>query len=284
MKEERVNWSEETLSIDEEALRTTLIDSGRLPRHVAVIMDGNGRWARERKRPRIEGHREGMESVRAVVKACSQLGVRYLTLYAFSTENWKRPAAEVRFLMSLLETYLRKEIDELDANDVRIQTIGKTNALPRNVQRVLEDAIERTKDNQGLTLTLALSYGARQDITRAVQMIALDVRRGKISPEDLTEQGIAQHLQTAFMPDPDLVVRTSGEMRLSNFLLWEAAYAEIYVTEQLWPDFRKPELYRALAEFACRERRFGKTSDQLTADEAPSTDRSTLQRILHAFR
>ncbi len=279
-----MNWTEESLSLEEQALRSTLIESGRLPRHVAIIMDGNGRWAQERMRPRIEGHRVGMDSVRDAVKTCSQVGVKYLTLYAFSTENWKRPAAEVRFLMSLLETYLRKELEELHANDVRIRTVGKTNALPKNVQRVLEGAIQQTKDNRGLTLTLALSYGARQDITRAVQMIALDVRSGKMSPEDLTEQAIAERLQTAFMPDPDLVVRTSGEMRLSNFLLWEAAYAEIYVTEQLWPDFRRPDLYRALADFACRERRFGKTSAQLAADQPPSTDRSTLQRILDAIR
>lgn len=277
-----MKWSQQDLSGDEEALRATLADSGRLPRHVAIIMDGNGRWAQLRRRPRIEGHREGMESVRDAVKTSSQLGISHLTLYAFSTENWKRPAGEVRFLMSLLETYLRKELAELHANDVRIRTIGKTNALPRSVQHVLEEAMEQTSANTGLTLTLALSYGGRQDIARAVQMIAFDVRRGKLSPEDLTEEAIASRLQTASMPDPDLVIRTSGEMRLSNFLLWEAAYAEIYVTEQLWPDFRRSEFMHAIADFACRERRFGKTSAQLA--EAPSPDMSTLQRILHAFR
>lgn len=277
-----MKWSQQDLSNDEEALRATLVASGRLPRHVAIIMDGNGRWAQQLHRPRIEGHREGMESVRDAVKCSSQLGISYLTLYAFSTENWKRPAAEVRFLMGLLETYLRKELAELHANDVRIRTIGKTNALPKSVQRVLEDAIQQTASNTGLTLTLALSYGGRQDIARAVQMIAFDVRRGKLSPEDLTEQAIASHLQTSFMPDPDLVIRTSGEMRLSNFLLWEAAYAEIYVTEQLWPEFRRSQFMQAVADFACRERRFGKTSAQLAS--APSPDMSTLQRILHVFR
>jgi undecaprenyl diphosphate synthase len=249
-----------------------------------MIMDGNGRWAQSKSRPRIDGHREGMESVRAMVKASSQLGIRYLTLYAFSMENWKRPVAEVRFLMGLLESYLRKELAELHENNVRITTIGKTNALPKNVKRVLEDAIQQTAENTGLTLTLALSYGARQDITRAVQMVALDVRSGKISPEDLTEEAIQDRLHTAGMPDPDLVIRTSGEMRLSNFLLWEAAYAEIYVTECSWPEFRRQQYYRALAEYACRERRFGKTSAQIADTEEPQNDRSTLQRILHAFR
>lgn len=247
-------------------------------------MDGNGRWAQQRSRQRIDGHREGMESVREIVKASSQLGVRYLTLYAFSMENWKRPVAEVNFLMGLLETYLRKELAELHKNNVRVSTVGKTNALPKAVQRVLEEAIQETKENTGLTLTLALSYGARQDITRAVQLIALDVRSGKISPEDLTEKAIEDRLHTAGMPDPDLVIRTSGEMRLSNFLLWEAAYAEIYVTDCNWPEFRRQELYRALAEYACRERRFGKTSAQVADKEAPNNDRTTLQKILHAFR
>lgn len=278
------SWNSEILSADETALRTTLAESGRLPRHVAVIMDGNGRWAQERRRPRIDGHREGMESVRDIVKVSSQLGVKYLTLYAFSMENWKRPSAEVRFLMTLLETYLRKEVAELHANNVRIRTIGKTNALPKSVQKTLTEAMELTADNDGLTLTLALSYGARWDILRAMQVVALDVRRGKISPEDLTEEAIAERLQTAYMPDPDLVIRTSGEMRLSNFLLWEAAYAEIYVTETFWPEFRRADYYKALTSYACRERRFGKTSAQVQTEDQPPTDRSTLERILNAFR
>ena len=283
-KEERVSWSKETLSVDEQSIRETLHKSGRLPKHVAIIMDGNGRWAQEQHLPRIEGHREGMESVRDVVKASSQLGVRHLTLYAFSMENWKRPAAEVRFLMSLLESYLRRELAELHENDVRIKTIGKTNALPKNVQRVLQESMEKTSENKGLELTLALSYGARYDITRAVQMIALDVRRGKMSPEDLTEEAIAERLDTASMPDPDLVIRTSGEMRLSNFLLWESAYAEIYVTDKLWPEFRRKDYLCAMADYACRERRFGKTSEQLDAANREVADRSTLQRIMDALR
>jgi undecaprenyl diphosphate synthase len=245
-------------------------------------MDGNGRWAELRSMPRFEGHRAGMESVRSVVKACSQVGVQYLTLYAFSIENWKRPAPEVRFLMSLLESYLRKELDELHANNVRIRTIGKTNALPRGVEKVLQKAIDKTAENDGLTLTLALSYGSRWDIQRAMQVIALDVRRGKLSPEDLSEETIKEYLQTAYMPDPDLIIRTSGEIRLSNFLLWEAAYAELYVTEMLWPDFRDVDLYTALLEYTQRERRFGKTSAQL--DNGKRSTQSTMERLRNALK
>ncbi len=279
-----MTWSEEVISGEHRQVQHMLRATGRMPAHVAMIMDGNGRWAQERGRPRVEGHREGMESVRAAVKACSQLGVRYLTLYAFSIENWKRPLPEVRFLMSLLETYLRKEVDELHANGVRIRTIGKTNALPKPVQKVLREAMERTKDNDGLTLTLALSYGARWDILRAVQVLAMDVRRGKVSPEDLTEEVLASYLQTSFMPDPDLIIRTSGEVRLSNFLLWEAAYSELYVTDTSWPDFREDELYRAITEYVARERRFGKTSAQVRADGNDPSTMSTLERILNVLR
>lgn len=280
-----MTWSDEPRGTEDRAIQETLTQTGRLPRHIAVIMDGNGRWAQQQGKARIEGHREGMESVRDIVKVCSQLGVRYLTLYAFSMENWKRPSAEVSFLMKLLETYLRKEVDELHANNVRIRTIGKTNALPKSVQRVLQDAMARTADNEGLTLTLALSYGARWDMLRAVQMIALDVRRGKVSPEDLTETTFAQYLQTSFMDDPDLVIRTSGEFRLSNFLLWESAYSEIYVTERLWPEFRRYDLYRALYDYMRRERRFGKTSAQVRDDAADhDTHLSTLRQILNALR
>lgn len=282
-----MTWADEEIGESEREVRHALIATGKLPRSVGVIMDGNGRWAQERGRPRIDGHREGMESVRSAVKICSQLGVKYLTLYAFSIENWKRPPAEVRFLMSLLETYLRRELDELHQNNVCIRTIGKVNALPRGVQRLLESAIARTSGNTGLTLTLALSYGARWDILRAVQLIAMDVRRGKLSPEDLSEEVFSTHLQTHFMPDPDLIIRTSGEMRLSNFLMWEAAYSEIYVVETLWPDFRRQDWYKALASFTCRERRFGKTSAQIAA--SPSEQESTgitttLARIINALR
>ncbi len=277
-----MNWSDEPVSSDIQQVQQALRATGRLPRHVAAIMDGNGRWAELRSMPRIEGHRAGMESVRSVVKACSQLGIEYLTLYAFSIENWKRPAPEVRFLMSLLELYLRKELDELHKNNVRILTIGKTNALPKNVSNVLRKAMEKTAKNDGLTLTLALSYGARWDIQRAMQVIALDVRRGKLSPEDLTEETISAYLQTSYMPDPDLIIRTSGEVRLSNFLLWEAAYAELFVTETLWPDFHANELYGSLQAFTQRERRFGKTSAQIA--EIPETKPSTLERLRNVLK
>jgi undecaprenyl diphosphate synthase len=277
-----LNWSDEPVSSDIQQVQQALRATGRLPRHVAAIMDGNGRWAELRSMPRIEGHRAGMESVRSVVKACSQLGIEYLTLYAFSIENWKRPAPEVRFLMSLLELYLRKELDELHKNNVRILTIGKTNALPKNVSNVLRKAMEKTAKNDGLTLTLALSYGARWDIQRAMQVIALDVRRGKLSPEDLTEETISAYLQTSYMPDPDLIIRTSGEVRLSNFLLWEAAYAELFVTETLWPDFHANELDGSLQAFTQRERRFGKTSAQIA--EIPETKPSTLERLRNVLK
>lgn len=277
-----MSWSDELVSSDIAQMRETLNGSQRLPRHVAAIMDGNGRWAELRSMPRFEGHRAGMESVRSVVKACSQVGIEYLTLYAFSIENWKRPAPEVRFLMSLLESYLKKELEELHENNVRIRTIGKTNALPRGVEKVLQRAIERTSGNDGLTLTLALSYGARWDIQRAMQVIALDVRRGKLSPEDLTETTISEYLQTSYMPDPDLIIRTSGEIRLSNFLLWEAAYAELYVTDTLWPDFRDRDLYAALLEYTQRERRFGKTSAQLGAEQR--TKPTTMERLRNALK
>lgn len=280
-----MTWFEESRGTEDRAIQQSLIDTGRLPRHVAVIMDGNGRWAQQHGKPRFEGHREGMESVRDIVKASSQLGVSNLTVYAFSMENWRRPNAEVTFLMKLLDTYLRREVEELHANNVRIRTIGKTNALPKRVQTTLQSAMERTRENDGLTLTLALSYGARWDITRAVQMIAMDVRRGKVSPEDLTEQTFASYLQTSFMEDPDLVIRTSGEFRLSNFLLWESAYSEIYVTDKLWPEFRRQDLYHALCDYAGRERRFGKTSAQVQEEHGDrQAPLSTLRQILNALR
>ncbi|MBU3742276.1 MAG: isoprenyl transferase [Candidatus Kapabacteria bacterium] len=281
----RVNWEDESRGTEDHVIRQSLIETGRLPRHLAVIMDGNGRWAQLHGKPRFEGHREGMESVRDIVKASSQLGIRNLTVYAFSMENWNRPNAEVTFLMKLLETYLRREVDELHANGVRIRTIGKTNALPKGVQSTLRESMERTAANEGLTLTLALSYSARWDILRAVQMLALDVRRGKVSPEDLTESTFTQYLQTSYMDDPDLVIRTSGEFRLSNFLLWESAYSEIYVTDRLWPEFRRQDLYHALCDYARRERRFGKTSAQVQEElGGRQTHLSTLRQILNALR
>jgi len=265
--------------------QSLLTSHGILPKHIAIIMDGNGRWAIERNLPRAAGHQQGIESVRDIVKASSQLGIGYLTVYAFSMENWKRPHMEISILMSLLKQYLINEIDELDANNVRLCAIGKLNALPKPVQKILSKAIERTAKNTGLTLTLALSYSGRWDIIRAVQMIALDSRRGNLSPEDINEELFSTYLLTSHMPEPDLLIRTSGEMRLSNYLLWESAYSEIYITNLLWPDFRRTDLYDALENYMNRERRYGMTSQQMNIEntKASQSQDSYLQRILSTF-
>jgi undecaprenyl diphosphate synthase len=228
-----------------------------IPRHVAIIMDGNGRWARERGLPRIEGHRRGAESVRQVVRACGELGIEYLTLYAFSIENWNRPKTEVSALMRLLEFYLKQEIRELDKNNVRLAAIGRIHELPQSAQRQLEKSMEALKKNTGLTLVLALSYGGRAEIVDAMRSIAREVKAGRLDVADVDEKVISRHLYTRSIPDPDLLIRTSGEMRVSNFLLWQISYAEIYVTETLWPDFRKVELLKALEDYSKRNRRFG---------------------------
>ena len=265
--------------------QSLLTSHGILPKHIAIIMDGNGRWAIERNLPRAAGHQQGIESVRDIVKASSQLGIGYLTVYAFSMENWKRQHMEISILMSLLKQYLINEIDELDANNVRLCAIGKLNALPKPVQKILSKAIERTAKNTGLTLTLALSYSGRWDIIRAVQMIALDARRGNLSPEDINEELLSTYLLTSHMPEPDLLIRTSGEMRLSNYLLWESAYSEIYITNLLWPDFRRTDLYDALENYMNRERRYGMTSQQMNIEntKASQSQDSYLQRILSTF-
>jgi undecaprenyl diphosphate synthase len=266
----------------EQRLQELLRGSGRLPRHVAIIMDGNGRWAQERGLPRVEGHRQGIQSVREVVQVAVQLGIPYLTLYAFSMENWRRPQVEIRTLMELLHYYLRRELPELQRHGIRLRAIGKLNALPRRVQRVVADALQATASNTGLTLTLALSYSGRWDIVRAVQMIAIDVRRGRLSPEDITEERFASYLLTRELPEPDLLIRTSGEMRLSNFLLWESAYAEIYVSNLYWPDFRRCAFYRALLDYIRRERRFGMISEQLGAYRLAEEITTELEELLHA--
>jgi undecaprenyl diphosphate synthase len=234
-----------------------------VPRHVAVIMDGNGRWAQRQGLPRVRGHEAGADSVREIVRVCGELGVEALTLFSFSTENWRRPEDEVEALMTLLARYLTDETVELMQNSVRLQGIGELERLPPHVRGLLDQVTAFTAKNHGLRLTLALSYGARAEIVRAVRGLAAQVRDGTLTPEAITEQSVSNSLYTAGLPDPDLLIRTSGEMRLSNFLLWQCAYAEIYVTETLWPDFRRPQLEEAIAWFASRERRFGKTSAQL---------------------
>jgi len=250
---------------DEEGLLRKL-DLDRLPRHVAMIMDGNGRWARKRRLPRIAGHRAGIASVREVVETCARLEVPVLTVYAFSKENWKRPKTEVDFLMDLLRDYMAKELDELCANNIRVKVVGRAYELPTVVQDVLRQAVQTTAANTGLVFNLALSYGGRAEIVDACREL---IREG-VPADDLDEAAFARRLYTAGQPDPDLVIRTGGEMRLSNFLLWQIAYAELVVTESLWPDFRKRDLFLALLEFQRRERRFGGLSPREADEGSPA--------------
>jgi undecaprenyl diphosphate synthase len=228
-----------------------------VPGHVAIIMDGNGRWAKARHLPRVEGHRQGAESVRAIVRAAGEVGVKYLTLYAFSVENWSRPKEEVDTLMKYLARYLKNEISELNRNNVRLDVIGQIYRLPEFVQEQLRKTMTALAKNNGLTLILALSYGGRTEIVDAVRSIAGKVQAGQLDAEEINEQLISQHLYTRHYPDPDLLIRTSGEMRVSNFLLWQISYAELVVTPTLWPDFRKAQFFQALEEYGGRHRRFG---------------------------
>jgi undecaprenyl diphosphate synthase len=249
-----------------------LLESGDVPRHIAIIMDGNGRWAKRRGLPRISGHREGVNSVRDIVEACGQLGVKYLTLYAFSTENWKRPREEVSFLMRLLLKALRDEKDRLHQNEVNLKAVGDLSSLPQDVQDELLDGIEKMKDNKGLTLILALSYSGRWDITNAVSRMYDDIRAGKLRKDQITQELIASYLATKDFPDPDLLIRTSGELRISNFLIWQIAYCELYISKELWPAFRRKQLYEAIADYQRRERRFGMVSEQLPRPNGTSVD------------
>jgi undecaprenyl diphosphate synthase len=228
-----------------------------LPKHVAIIMDGNGRWAKQRGLPRIEGHRQGAESARTIIRTAGELGIKYLTLYAFSVENWNRPKDEVDALMKYLIHYLKSETPELNKNNVRLEVIGQIWRLPENVQEHLRKSIQTLSKNNGLTLIMALSYGSRTEIVDAVRRIAEEAKKGKLEPADITETVVSQHLWTRNFPDPDLLIRTSGEMRVSNFLLWQISYSELVITPTLWPDFRKPQLFVALEEYARRHRRFG---------------------------
>jgi len=236
----------------------TDLDPQNLPFHVAIIMDGNGRWAKKRLLNRIKGHEKGSESVRAIVRASREIGIRILTLYAFSTENWQRPQTEIYALMTLLKKFLISEQKEMLDNNIRLNTIGQTERLPEDVRRELQKNIMLTRKNDGLILNLALSYGGRAEIVRAVKEIAIKAKDGRIDPNSITPDLISKHLYTAEMPDPDLLIRTSGEMRISNFLLWQLAYTEIFITDTLWPDFGKDEFMRILKNYQQRERRFGK--------------------------
>ncbi len=235
----------------------------RLPRHVAIIMDGNGRWAKEKGRDRLFGHYSGVESVREIVEECAKLNIDYLTVYAFSTENWDRPKDEVMGLMELLVQTVHKEVPSLNKNNVRLHVIGNTAMMPINAQKELSEACEETNSNTGLNLVMALSYSSRWEILNAMQQIGKEVENGNLKASDINEEVLKNHLCTAAFPDPELLIRTSGEYRISNFLLYQIAYSELYFTNTLWPDFRKENLYEALLNFQNRERRFGKTSEQL---------------------
>ena len=235
----------------------------RLPRHIAVIMDGNGRWAKEQGKMRVFGHQHGVDAVRNVTEACAELGVEYLTLYAFSTENWNRSSFEVDALMTLLTQALKTEVKTLNDNNIRLDAVGDLTRLPKSQYNALMSAIENTKDNTRMTLTLCLSYSGRWELTETVKKIAGKVKNGELNPEDINENMVSDNLATSYMPDPELLIRTSGEIRISNFLLWQLAYSELYFTKKYWPDFSKEDLYEAIIDYQSRERRFGKTSEQL---------------------
>jgi len=239
------------------------INKDNLPHHIAIIMDGNGRWAKKQGMLRAFGHENGVKSVREIVTSCAKLNIGYLTLYAFSTENWNRPKLEVDALMSILMNSLKKELPTMQKNNIKLHTIGNANMLPERARKQLFDVIEQTKTNTGMVLTLALSYGSREEILQAVRQIAEKVKHNQLNTADINESVMQEHLYTSNMPDADLVIRTSGEQRISNFLLWQAAYAELYFTEVLWPDFTEADLHMAIASYQKRERRFGKTSEQI---------------------
>ena len=237
------------------------LHQGRMPAHVAVIMDGNGRWAKQRGLPRIMGHRKGVDTLKKLLRCCRDWGVEALTAYAFSTENWGRPTREVDFLMTLFERVLRKELREMMAEDVRIQFVGDLTALPETLQQEIDRAVQETQNNQGIRFSVATNYGGRQEILQACRAIAQQVKAGQLQLEDINEELFSRHLYTANISDPDLLIRTSGEMRISNFLLWQLAYSEFYITDTLWPDFDTDEFHQAMQAFQARDRRFGKVDE-----------------------
>jgi undecaprenyl diphosphate synthase len=249
--------------VEENDLKARILAGNNIPRHVAIIMDGNGRWAKARNLKRVRGHEEGIKSVRAIVEACGELGINVLTLYTFSKENWQRPKGEVSALWKLLIQTIRHEVPELKRNNVRLKVIGVMEDLPRVVCEGINYAIHELKNNTGLIVNLALSYSSRLEITQAMQKIARKVASGDIKPIEIDEQLVADHLYTAGLPDPDLLIRTSGEQRISNFLLWQIAYSELYITDTLWPDFRKDEFFQTILAYQQRERRYGKVSEQI---------------------
>lgn len=253
----------------EEARLLERLDLTRLPRHVAVIMDGNGRWAQKRHLPRIAGHRQGTQSARTTIETCARLKIEALTLYAFSVENWRRPKTEIDFLMQLLREYLKKEMPLLQKNEIRMRFLGRIHELPAAVQKDVREAMEKTAGNKGMVLCVALNYGGRAEIVDAMNAV-LKEQIGNASPSPVTEEHLARHLYTEGLPDPDLLIRTSGEMRVSNFLLWQIAYAEIFVTETLWPDFNRARLLEALVEFQKRERRYGGIREGQPNTEKPA--------------
>ncbi len=252
--------------MNQDTLRSKKMQSDRLPVHIAIIMDGNGRWAKAHRLPRAAGHREGVSSVREITEVCGELGIKHLSLYTFSTENWRRPPSEVTALMRLLLSTIKKEVRELHKNNVRLTTIGDLQALPKKTRKELEDGIKLTQGNTGLNLNLALNYGSRQEVVRATRKFIADVTAGKKKADDLDVDLLSTYLDTARLPDPDLLIRTGGEYRLSNYLLWQCAYTEIIVTETYWPDFREQQLMDAINEYQNRERRYGMISEQLTPD------------------
>ncbi|NTW51463.1 MAG: isoprenyl transferase [Chlorobiaceae bacterium] len=259
-------WFKSRIDPEDCLIQEKLKTSCEVPRHIGIIMDGNGRWARLKGKSRVEGHIAGVESVRDIVEACSQLGVGYLTLFTFSIENWKRPENEISALMRLLIRVLRKETRQLRDNNIRLQVIGDLHMVPEDVRKTLSETMELTRDNKRLVLNIALSYSGKWDITQACRTIAEKVKDGTIDTEQIDENLVASFLSTASLPDPELLIRTSGEFRISNFMLWQSAYSEIYFTNTYWPDFRRVQLYDAIREFQNRERRFGQTSEQLLAN------------------
>ncbi|REL33364.1 isoprenyl transferase [Rhodohalobacter sp. SW132] len=258
-------------------LQEEIAKSGKIPTHIAIIMDGNGRWAQTKGNIRIFGHKAGVDSVRDITESCAQLGVKHLTLYAFSTENWDRPTVEVNGLMKILVKSLKNEAKRLNENNIKFVTIGQIERLPEKCQRQISEVTELTKDNDRLQLCLALSYSGRWDITEAVKRLSEQVKEGKLEPQDIDDSMISSHLSTGEVPDPDLIIRTSGEFRISNFLLWQLAYSELYITETYWPDFRRAELYEAIKSYQQRDRRYGKVKNN---GYSKSASASVLKEII----